>query len=66
MRQDIYEKFGIGQQQSEIDANGTCMAAIQGLHDLVQKQRQVIEEQEVCLKAQGEKLEYLRKQAIDV
>ncbi len=60
MRQDIYEQFGIAQQQSEIDANGTCMAAIQGLYDRVKEQQQVIEQQESLLATQSEALQSLR------
>ena len=49
MAQDFYAAFRVGEDDkgiTTVDADGVALAAIQGLHALVQEQQQVIDAQQ--------------------
>jgi hypothetical protein len=63
MAQDFYSAFKVGEDEKSIttiDADGVALAAIQGLHSIVEEQKAVIAEQQATiddLKARLEALE---------
>src|SRR5439155_5617695 len=59
MAQDFAQAFGVGEDERHIatvDADGVALAAIQGLHALVQEQRATIDAQRRQLAAHGERI----------
>ena len=49
MAQDFYEKFGLGESDrliTTLDIGGISLAAIQGLHQIIQEQEKKINELE--------------------
>lgn len=65
MAQDFHAVFGVGEDDtsiSSIDTGGISLAAIQGVHELVQRQRDRIAALEARIEAQSVQLDDLKKQ----
>jgi hypothetical protein len=63
MAQDFYSAFEVGEDErhiTDIDEGGVALAAIQGLHQLVQDQQTQIDHQYQQLEAQRQRLEALK------
>jgi hypothetical protein len=62
--QDFHAAFGLGDSQqliSAVDADGVCLASVQGLYHLSQKQTAVIEAQKEQIQALAKRLERLER-----
>jgi hypothetical protein len=65
MAQDFHAAFGLGDSDtriSTVDADGVSLAAIQGLHSIVEEQQQIIDEQQQQLDAQQAQLDAMQAQ----
>ena len=65
MAEDFYGTFGLGADDehiSPLDANGVALAAIQGLHELSQRQAARLGELEETIQGQATIIEELRSQ----
>ena len=64
MAQDFYAAFGVGPDEKHIamvDADGVALAAIQGLHEIVQEKEAAIEALRRENQSLGQRLEALEK-----
>ncbi len=56
----IFDKFGVGKKDRVIDANGICMASIQGLYSLFQQQAASLSKQQAQQAQQAKQIDRLR------
>ena len=61
----VYNQFGVGQKDTALDANGVCMASIQGLYSLWKRQAASLRELQEQQAEQARQLEALPYQAAD-
>jgi len=58
--ESVFDKFGVGKKDTVIDANGVCMASIQGLYSLFQQQAASLKKQQEQQAKQATQIERLQ------